>query len=92
MQRKTDEEVFAMLDYLAWRSHCRFGDFIEHFAANGITLFGWPTVVAQTYARDAVKSLDKRGLVETYQEYIADEDFCKVLAVTINSGSLTMDV
>lgn len=74
------------LDYLAWMSRVNlFGDFVDKFEAMGIELFSWSSVHAKITAIEVYEMIKKRGLVETYQEYIQDKELTEILGKILDS-------
>lgn len=74
------------LEYLAWKSRVNlFGDFVDKFAEKAMELFSWNSLYAMMTANDVYNHIEKHGLVETYQEYIQDQQVIQVLCNILDS-------
>jgi hypothetical protein len=49
-------------------------------------MYGWSHTLAFITAHDVKGSIEQRGLVETYQEYIQDQELCNVLAMILDGN------
>lgn len=84
----TNEEVFDMLDYLAWCNRCLFEDeFKKKFMFYCVSVVSMEITHATWDTDDAWRSIKKRGIVGTFQEYISCKDFCKALVYAINPNN-----
>jgi len=51
----------------------------------GMELFSWTPIYAKITAIEVYEMIKKRGLVETYQEYIQDKELTEVLGRVLDS-------
>lgn len=78
----------AALEHLAYKRRCNlFGDFVDKFEEKAIELYSWKPLFAKITANQVYKSINTRGLVETYQENIQDEQLCVVLATVLDGSN-----
>ena len=83
-----DDQVFDMLDFLSWCNRCLFEDsFKKNFMFYCVTKLSMDTNLALLNTDDAWRSIIKRGILGTFQEYISYEDFCKALVYSINPNN-----
>jgi hypothetical protein len=83
---KTDAEVFEMMEYLSWKLRCSSfrDDFLKAATEFGVSELGMKVAFAEAEAKALWASYQKRGMVETFQEYIMDKDICRMFCHAIN--------
>lgn len=86
IQDATNDEVFSMLDYLAWKLRC--SSFQNDFKNRVKEWYQENTEHDDDYATySSIILWDtyiKKGMVETYQEFISDEEICKAFVYAVN--------
>lgn len=86
-QEKTDDEVLSMLDYLAWK--LRVSAFEDDFKSLVKQWYSENTDVDDHYgiymATILWDNYHHKGMVETYQENIQDEEACRALVYAVNN-------
>ena len=83
-----DDQLFDMLDFLAWCNRCLFEDsFKKNFMFYCVTKLSMENHHALWDTDDAWRSIIKRGILGTFQEYISNKDFCKSLVYSINPNN-----
>lgn len=87
MDEYSNDDVFKMLDYIAFR--CRVSLFKDVFINNVVEWYSKNTnedAMFSTFQAETLwTSINKRGVVETYQEFITDTDICNALAYALNN-------
>lgn len=87
MEIYTNSELFKMLDYLSFR--LRVSLFKDDFVKNVMEWYSDNTTEDGTFAKCEAEclwtSLNSRGIVETFQEYIADANICNALVYALNN-------
>lgn len=85
---RTDNEVKKMLEYLAWRGRASgfSGDFKKSVIDFLMKEKNIDKPLALVNANTLWDSYKKRGMVETYQEYISSDDMTDAFCHAINNA------